>query len=71
MTDELGRQTLYAIDPANGNRLSVTQVIGAVGGGDDLVTSYTYTARGMVATITDPSVELPTINMIRLIAWFG
>ncbi|MFM6623174.1 MAG: hypothetical protein ACKPHZ_15915, partial [Dolichospermum sp.] len=36
MTDELGHQTLYQIDPNNGNLLSLTQVVGAVGGNDDL-----------------------------------
>lgn len=52
--DELGRQTLYEIDPANGNRLSITQVVGAVGGADDVVTRFTYTAQGLLDTETDP-----------------
>ena len=59
MTDELGRVTLYEIDPANGNTLSVTQVIGELddamnGETDDLITSFTYTVQGLVDLITDP-----------------
>ncbi len=54
VTNELGQQTLYDIDPANGNRRSITQVVGAFGGGDDVVTQFTYTAEGLVDTITDP-----------------
>ncbi|MFM6911027.1 MAG: hypothetical protein ACKPKW_18105, partial [Dolichospermum sp.] len=46
MTDELGHQTLYQIDPNNGNLLSLTQVVGAVGGNDDLITQFTYTNNG-------------------------
>jgi len=53
ITDELGRQTLLDIDPANGNVRSVTQVVGSVGGGDDVVSAFTYTAQGLVDTITD------------------
>jgi YD repeat-containing protein len=53
-TDELGRQTLYEIDPNNGNVLSTTQVVGEVGGNDDLVTQFTYTDNGLIDTITDP-----------------
>ena len=53
-TDELGHQTLYQIDPNNGNLLSLTQVVGAVGGDDDLVTKFTYTDKGLVDLITDP-----------------
>ncbi|WP_339390436.1 lectin-like protein [Crocosphaera watsonii] len=52
-TDELGHQTLYDIDPNNGNVLSITEVIGEVGGNDDLITQFTYTANGLVDTITD------------------
>lgn len=52
--DELGRTTLSAVDPANGNTLSVTRVVGEVGGGDDVVTRFTYTAPGLVETETDP-----------------
>jgi RHS repeat-associated protein len=52
-TDELGRKTLYQIDPANGNVLSVTQVVGA-GGPNDVVAHYTYTPQGLVSTMTDP-----------------
>lgn len=59
MTDELGREVLYEIDPANGDRLSMTQVMGerdSVGNGetDDLVTRYTYLANGLIDTVTDP-----------------
>jgi len=57
-TDELGRQTLYDIDPANGNTLSVTRVIGlpdsTSGETDDITTAYTYTPEGLIDTITDP-----------------
>ncbi len=53
-TDELGRQILYDIDPTDGNIRSTTQVVGAVGGTDDVVTRYTYTAHGQIDTITDP-----------------
>jgi YD repeat-containing protein len=52
-TDDLGRQTLYTLD-AKGNRLSKTQLLGAASSGDDLVTDYTYTSQGLVATETDP-----------------
>lgn len=53
MTDELSRQTLYNLDPANGNVLSMTQVVGAVGGTDDQITRYVYTTKGLVSTMTD------------------
>ena len=53
-TDELGRQILYDIDPNNGNLLATTQVVGEVGGEDDVITSYTYTNAGLVDTMTDP-----------------
>lgn len=53
--DELGRRTEYTIDPANGNVLNVIQVLGELDGGDDLITSYTYTALGLVDTATDPN----------------
>lgn len=42
-TDELGRKTIYDIDPLTGNVRSSTRVIGAIGGTDDLITGYTYT----------------------------
>lgn len=54
VTDDLGHQTLYAIDPANGNILTITRVVGDPGGTDDLVTQLTYTSSGLVDTITDP-----------------
>lgn len=52
--DELGHQILYDIDSTNGNILSITQVIDDVGGDDDLITSYTYTAQGLIDLETDP-----------------
>jgi RHS repeat-associated protein len=51
-TDELGRQKLLQIDPANGNVLTATVVVGD--GTHNLVTHYTYYADGQVKTITDP-----------------
>ncbi|BAY73413.1 hypothetical protein NIES23_62410 (plasmid) [Trichormus variabilis NIES-23] len=54
MTDELGHQTLYQIDPNNGNLLSLNQVIGEVGGDDDIITRFTYTNKGLIDLITDP-----------------
>jgi RHS repeat-associated protein len=52
-TDELGRQTLYQVDPANGNWLSITRVVGTPGGGDDIVTTFTYRPDGQIETETD------------------
>jgi YD repeat-containing protein len=66
-TDELGRVTLYEIDPANGNLLSERRVVGEVDDEineetDDVVTSFTYTAApedpgdlpaGLLLTVTD------------------
>ncbi|WP_164103076.1 FG-GAP-like repeat-containing protein [Candidatus Laterigemmans baculatus] len=58
VTDDLGRRTLFEIDPANGNRLSTTEVVGELDSEsdetDDLVTRFTYTAEGLVDTIVDP-----------------
>jgi RHS repeat-associated protein len=54
-TDELGRQTLYEVDPITGNRKKMTQVVGAVGGSDDVVTSYTYTNKNLIDIETDPN----------------
>jgi RHS repeat-associated protein len=54
ITDELGHLTLFDIDPANGNVRSITNVIGAVGGGDDIVRQFTYTPQGLVDLETDP-----------------
>jgi RHS repeat-associated protein len=51
-TDELGHQTLYDIDPANGNVRSETRVVG--GGSPNVVTQYTYTPQGLLQTETDP-----------------
>jgi RHS repeat-associated protein len=53
-TDEQGRKTIYDIDPTTGMVRSIDRVIGAVGGNDDLITSYTYTARGLSDLVTDP-----------------
>jgi YD repeat-containing protein len=53
-TDELGRKTLFDIDSLNGNIVSNTQVVGAIGGNDDLITRYTYTSNGLVDLLTDP-----------------
>lgn len=52
-TDDLGRRTLYDIDPSNGNTKSVSEVVGVEGGGDDVVTRYTYTTLGQVDTAVD------------------
>ncbi|QUY44819.1 RHS repeat-associated core domain-containing protein [Acaryochloris marina] len=54
ITDELGRLTLFDIDSNNGNVLSITQVISDIGGGDDLISQFTYTAEGLVDLQTDP-----------------
>lgn len=54
VTDELDHKMLYEVDPANGNRLSMTQVVGEVGGSDDVITTYSYTPHGLVDTTTDP-----------------
>jgi RHS repeat-associated protein len=53
-TDELGRQTLYDFDPTNRSLRSVTRVVGDVGGGDDLVTQFSYLNYGLVDTLSDP-----------------
>ena len=45
---------MYDINPSNGDARSITEVIGAVGGGDDLVTQVTYTSQGLVDTVIDP-----------------
>ena len=45
---------MFEIDDRNGNVLSSTQVIGEVGGDDDLVTQFTYTSKGLVDLVTDP-----------------
>jgi RHS repeat-associated protein len=65
-TDDLGHQTLYQIDPANGNTLAQTMVVGqldspANGEMNDMVTTFTYTTGqenpqqppGLIATKTD------------------
>ena len=56
-TDELGRQTFYEIDPTNGNTTEIRQVVGqddrTSGETDDIVTQFTYTAQGLLDTVTD------------------
>jgi RHS repeat-associated protein len=54
ITDELGRQILLDLDPNTGNLLSLTQVVGEVGGNDDIITQFTYTDKGLIDTIIDP-----------------
>ena len=58
-TDELGRVTLYEVDPSTGNRLAMREVVGDVDDAvnletNDLVTSFTYTTLGLIDTMTDP-----------------
>jgi YD repeat-containing protein len=53
-TDELGRKTLYQIDPLTGQRMGMTRVVGAIGRLDDVTTTYTYMAQGQIDTETDP-----------------
>jgi RHS repeat-associated protein len=67
-TDELGRVTLFEIDPTTGNVTEVRRVVGEVDDEineetDDVVTSFTYTVSpvdpgdppaGLVETVTDP-----------------
>ena len=55
--DEQGRQTLFEIDPTTGNTLSIRRVIDTLDEDaivDDLLTTFTYNARGQVETVTDP-----------------
>ena len=58
ITDELGRKTLYEIDPTNGNVLSMTEVVAQVGGDDDLITRFTYTPQGLVDLMISPMAEV-------------
>lgn len=53
VTDELGSTTLFTIDSTNGNTVEMRQVLGEVGGSDDIVTVYTYTDAGLVDLETD------------------
>ncbi|MGB3494710.1 MAG: exosortase-dependent surface protein XDP2 [Elainellaceae cyanobacterium] len=53
VVDELGHETLFEIDPNTGNTLSITEVVGDVGGDDDVVTRFTYTPQGLVDLQTD------------------
>lgn len=58
ITDELGRHTFFELDPTNGNTVAQIRVIGdddrTSAETDDLVTSFTYLANGLVDTIADP-----------------
>jgi RHS repeat-associated protein len=54
VTDEVGRKTLLTIDPASGNTIAVTNVVGTVGGIDDVTSQYSYTESGQIDTVTDP-----------------
>jgi RHS repeat-associated protein len=51
-TDALGHQTLYQIDPNNGNVLSETRVAGS--GTGNVVTQFIYDAHGRPTKIVDP-----------------
>ncbi len=53
--NEVGHENRYQIDPTNGNILSATRIVGLPGGADDLVTTFTYNARGQILTRTDPA----------------
>jgi YD repeat-containing protein len=57
-TDDLGHKTLYKLD-AKGNIASITQIVGTLDTStstikDDLVTTMTYTANGLLDTVSDP-----------------
>ena len=52
--DEEGRVVLYDLDPNNGNRIRETIIVDQPGGDDDVVTQWTYTASGLIETMTDP-----------------
>ena len=53
VNDEVGRKTHFSIDPTNGNTIAVTNVVGAVGGTDDVTSRYAYAASGQIDTVTD------------------
>ena len=57
VTDELSQTTIFDIDPATGNRLSATRVVGELdqdsGEMDDVTTTFTYTGSGLTDTVTD------------------
>ncbi len=59
ITDERGKQTFFEIDPLTGNTLSATRVIGQLDSesseDNDIVTSYSYTAAGLIDLVTDPA----------------
>jgi RHS repeat-associated protein len=56
-TDELGHKTLYDLDTNTGKVLKTTRVVGLLDTTstetDDVVTSYTYTNKGWLDTVTD------------------
>jgi RHS repeat-associated protein len=54
VVDELGHETLFDIDPVNGNTRSITRVVGITGGDDDQVSTFTYLPSGLIDTVTDP-----------------
>ncbi len=53
VTDQQGRRTLFNIDPGRGNVLGITKIIGTEGGGDDVISSFTYLASGQIDIATD------------------
>jgi YD repeat-containing protein len=76
-TDEFGRKILYEVDPATGNRLSITQVVGLVdtisGETNDVITRYTYTTLGLLDTEIDALGRIKNYdydskgNLVRLV----
>ena len=54
ITDGNGHRTYFDIDPATGDTLAVRRVVGAFGGPDDLVSTFTYLPSGLIDTMTDP-----------------
>ena len=69
-TDELGRVTLYEIDPENGNILSTRRVVGepdnTSGEDDDVVVVFSYTSRGLVEEVRDPLGRLTQLEYNEL-----
>jgi RHS repeat-associated protein len=56
-TDELGRKSLYDLDTNTGKVLKTTHIVGQLdvtsGETNDVITSYTYTTKGWLNTVTD------------------
>ena len=57
-TDELGRKTLYNLDPITGKVIKTTRIVGQQdslvnGETDDIATSYTYTSKNQLDLMTD------------------